>query len=106
MMTKAKRLATVLLAVAFLVKDVTVVTADDNDDEGVIVTDVTSDVPNDTNVTNVTDTYQCIGPSKDDLDLYGILAWWMDGVVQVKDNFSTLLDNNYLFFLQVLMMIC
>ena len=34
--------------------------------------------------TNVTSVYQCIGPSKEDLDLYEILAWWMDGVVQVS----------------------
>jgi hypothetical protein len=27
--------------------------------------------------------YECLGPSKEDMKLYGKLAWWMDGVIQV-----------------------
>jgi hypothetical protein len=38
---------------------------------------------NESNESNET-VYQCIGPSKEAVKIYGILAWWMDGVVQVK----------------------
>ncbi len=38
---------------------------------------------NESNESNDT-VYQCIGPSKEAVKIYGILAWWMDGVVQVK----------------------
>ncbi len=28
--------------------------------------------------------YECLGPSREDMELYSQLAWWMDGVIQVK----------------------
>lgn len=31
-------------------------------------------------------TYECLGPSREDMELYGKLAWWMDGVIQVSNS--------------------
>jgi len=53
--------------------------ASDND---VTTVDVTSD-DNETVDLNKT-SFECKGPSKDELRLYAILSWWMDAVGQVR----------------------
>jgi hypothetical protein len=54
-----------------------------DDDKATFDENSTQKFSNESNESNET-VYQCIGPSKEAVKIYGILAWWMDGVVQVK----------------------
>ena len=57
---------------------------------------------NDTAYLNESETnesaYQCLGPSQDDVNLYHVLAWWMDGVVQVYFTFLIFILNHFHLF--------
>jgi len=58
-----------------------VLTKAGENDEPAVVND--SDAGKDEPLQNET-VYECLGPSKEDMKLYGKLAWWMDGVIQVS----------------------
>ena len=67
---------------------VTKVGADLLDDVTTQLNDLNESMTNDLTYSNESkgneSAYQCIGPSEDDVKLYHVLAWWMDGVVQVQ----------------------
>ena len=79
-MTSLGLMSFFLVLNAILICDVA---ADLNDESDVATPDENSTQNLNESQSNET-AYQCIGPSKEAVKVYGILAWWMDGVVQVK----------------------